>query len=36
VTLDAAYSLQLEKEVGSMVPGKLANFTIPRRQPGHV
>jgi len=28
VTLDAAYSLQLEKEVGSIVPGKLANFTI--------
>jgi len=28
VTLDAAYSLQLEKDVGSIVPGKLANFTI--------
>jgi len=28
VTLDAAYSLQLEKEVGSIEPGKLANFTI--------
>ncbi len=28
VTLDAAYSLQLENEVGSIVPGKLANFTI--------
>lgn len=28
VTLDAAYSLQLEKEVGSIVPGKLANFTV--------
>lgn len=28
VTLDAAYSLQLEKQVGSIVPGKLANFTI--------
>lgn len=28
VTLDAAYSLQLEKEVGSIAPGKLANFTI--------
>ena len=28
VTLEAAYSLQLEKEVGSIVPGKLANFTI--------
>lgn len=28
VTLEAAYSLRLEKEVGSIVPGKLANFTI--------
>jgi predicted amidohydrolase YtcJ len=28
VTLDAAYSLQMEKETGSIVPGKLANFTI--------
>lgn len=28
VTLDAAYSLQLEKEIGSIVTGKLANFTI--------
>jgi hypothetical protein len=28
VTLDAAYSLQMENEVGSIVPGKLANFTI--------
>ncbi|HEX9073307.1 MAG TPA: amidohydrolase [Pseudolabrys sp.] len=28
VTLDAAYSLQLEKDVGSIVSGKLANFTI--------
>lgn len=28
VTLGAAYSLQLEKDVGSIVPGKLANFTI--------
>jgi predicted amidohydrolase YtcJ len=28
VTLDAAFSLQMEKEVGSIVPGKLANFTI--------
>jgi len=28
VTLDAAYSLQMEKEVGSIVMGKLANFTI--------
>lgn len=28
VTLDAAFSLQMEMEVGSIVPGKLANFTI--------
>jgi Amidohydrolase family len=28
VTLDAAYSLQLGKDVGSIVPGKLANITI--------
>ncbi len=28
VTLNAAYSLRLEHEMGSIVPGKLANFTI--------
>jgi len=28
VTLDAAYSLRLEQERGSIEPGKLANFTI--------
>jgi len=28
VTIDAAYSLRMEKEVGSIVHGKLANFTI--------
>lgn len=28
VTLDAAYSLQMEKDVGSIEMGKLANFTI--------
>jgi predicted amidohydrolase YtcJ len=33
ITLDAAYSLGLEKEVGSIVPGKLANFTILNENP---
>lgn len=33
VTIDAAYSLQLEKDVGSIVPGKLANFTILAENP---
>ena len=28
VTLEAAHSLKLERELGSLVPGKLANFTI--------
>ena len=28
VTLDAAYSLRMEDEVGSIIPGKLANFTV--------
>ncbi|MFN3189142.1 MAG: amidohydrolase [Aureliella sp.] len=28
VTLDAAYSLKMENEIGSIVTGKLANFTI--------
>lgn len=28
VTLEAAYSLGLEKDMGNIVPGKLANFTI--------
>ncbi len=28
VTLDAAYSLKMEKEIGRIVTGKLANFTI--------
>jgi hypothetical protein len=28
VTLDAAYSLQMEKDVGSIAAGKFANFTI--------
>lgn len=33
VTLDAAYSLQMEKDVGSIVAGKLANFTILAENP---
>jgi hypothetical protein len=28
VTIEAAYSLRLEKDVGSIEPGKLANFTV--------
>jgi hypothetical protein len=33
VTLEAAHSLQMEKEVGSIQPGKLANFTILAENP---
>lgn len=33
VTLDAAYSLRLEKKVGSIEPGKLANFTVLAENP---
>lgn len=36
VTLDAAYSLQLEKEVGSLEEGKLANMTILEASPYEV
>ena len=28
VTIEAAYSLKLEEEIGTIVPGKRANFTI--------
>ena len=33
VTLEAAYSLRMEEEVGSIEPGKLANFTILSENP---
>ena len=33
VTIDAAYSLRKENEVGSIVPGKLANFTVLAENP---
>jgi len=33
ITLDAAYSLQLENEIGSITPGKRANFTILEQNP---
>jgi predicted amidohydrolase YtcJ len=33
VTIDAAYSLRKEDEVGTIVPGKLANFTVLTENP---
>lgn len=33
ITIDAAYSIRLEDEVGSITPGKLANFTILEQNP---
>jgi hypothetical protein len=33
ITIGAAYSLQLEDEIGSIEPGKLANFTILEENP---
>ncbi len=36
VTLDAAYSLKMEKGDWSIVTGKLANFTILGDKPNHL
>lgn len=36
VTIDAAQSLRLEGEIGSLAPGKLANFTILEEDPFEV
>jgi hypothetical protein len=33
VTIEAAYSLKMEHEIGSITPGKLANFTILAENP---
>ena len=33
MTIDAAYSVRLESEIGSITPGKLANFTILEQSP---
>lgn len=33
ITIDAARSLNLEKEIGSLVTGKVANFTILAENP---
>ena len=33
VTIDAAYSLQLENEVGTIEPGKRGNFTVLAENP---
>jgi hypothetical protein len=33
VTINAAYSIRLENEIGSLEPGKLANFTVLEQSP---
>lgn len=33
MTIDAAYSIQLENQIGSITPGKLANLTVLDRNP---
>ena len=33
ITIDAAHSIRLENEIGSVTPGKLANFTILEQSP---
>ncbi len=36
ITIDSAYTIQMEDEVGSITPGKLANFTILEQDPYEV
>lgn len=36
VTIEAAYSLELENEIGSITPGKFANFTVLEASPYEV
>ena len=33
ITLDAAYSWRMEQEMGSIAPGKVANFTVLEEDP---
>lgn len=33
ITIDAAHSIRLENEIGSVTPGKLANFTVLEQSP---
>ena len=36
ITIDAAYGFRLDKEIGSIEPGKLANFTVLEKSPFEV